>query len=279
MMALRMMVLMNTRVVRVLVLPLLFAAACSGNPQAKLPPAGSAEPDKFLFERGNEELAKKHWYAAREYFRNVVDRYPQSAIRPDAKLALGDTYLLENSAESRVLAVNEYQEFLSYFPTNRRADYAQFKIAYAHYKQMLAPQRDQTETREAIAQFDAFLKRFPNSDLKGEAEKYHRESRDRLGLSELAVGVFYTRVKWCPGAIDRLDKLVKDDPQFSNRDEAFFYMAECYYTAKQNAIALPYYDRIVKEFTTSEYLEKAKKRIAEIKATAPKTPQASPSRY
>lgn len=265
------------RFARLLVLPLLLTAACSGNPQAKLPPAGSAEPDKFLFDRGNEELAKKRWYAAREYFRNVVDRYPQSAIRPDAKLALGDTYLLENSAESRVLAVNEYQEFLNYFPTHRRADYAQFKIAFAHYKQMLAPQRDQTETREAIAQFDAFLKRFPNSELKADAQKYYRESRDRLSQSELAVGVFYTRVKWCPGAVDRLDKLIKDDPEFTNRDEAYYYMAECYYLAKQNAIALPWYDRIVKEFTVSEYLEKAKKRIAEIKAlpvTTPKVPKA-----
>lgn len=261
---------MKSSVVRVLVLPLLLAAACSGNPTAKLPPAGSAEPDKFLFDRGNEELAKKHWYAAREYFRNVVDRYPQSAIRPDAKLALGDTYLLENSSESRVMAVNEYQEFLSYFPTHPRADYAQFKIAYAHYKQMLPAQRDQTETREAIAQFDAFRKRFPNSTLKPDAEKYYRESRDRLSESELAVGVFYVRVKWCPGAVDRLTQLLKDDPQFTNRDEAYYYIGECYFLSKQNALALPYYDRLLKEFTSSDYLERAKKRIAEIKVGAPK---------
>jgi len=249
---------------------MLTAACSSSNPKPKLPPAGSAEPDKFLFDRGTEELGKKHWFAAREYFRNVVDRYPQSAVRPDAKLALGDTYLLENSAESRVLAINEYSEFLSYFPTHRRADYALFKIAYAHYKQMLAPQRDQTETREAISQFESFLKRFPNSDLKPEAEKYYRESRDRLADSEFQVGLFYTRVKWCPGAVDRFDKLLKSDPEYTNRDGAYFYMAECYFTAKQNALALPYYDRLVKEFTSSEYLERAKKRIAEIKA-APAT--------
>jgi len=252
------------------ILLVLGAAACSGNPQAKLPPAGSAEPDKFLFDRGNEELAKKHWFAAREYFRNVVDRYPQSAVRPDAKLALGDTYLAENSAESRVLAVNEYQEFLSYFPTNKRADYAQFKIAYAHYKQMLAPQRDQTETREAISQFEAFLKRFPDSKLKPEAEKYYRESRDRLADSEFQVGLFYVRVKWCPGAVDRFASILKNDPQYTNRDGVYFYMAECYVLSKNNAVALPYYDKLLKEFTSSDYLERAKKRIAEIKASAPK---------
>jgi outer membrane protein assembly factor BamD len=138
---------------------------------------------------------------------------------------------------------------------------------------MLAPERDQTATREAIAQFDTFLKRFPNSKLKPEAEKYYRESRDRLSQSELAVGVFYVRVKWCPGAVDRLDKLIKEDPEFTNRDEAYYYLAECYYLSKANNLALPLYDRIVKEFTESEYLEKAKKRIAEIKSAAPKTSQ------
>jgi outer membrane protein assembly factor BamD len=275
MMIRRMFVSGKTRLPRLLALSLMLAlpiaAACGGtNPQPKLPPAGSAEPDKFLFDRGNEELAKKHWVAAREYFRNVVDRYPQSAIRPDAKLALGDTYLAENTAESRVLAVNEYQEFLNYFPTHRRADYALFKIAYAHYKQMLAPQRDQTETREAIAQFESFLKRFPTSALRADAEKYYRESRDRLSDSEFQVGLFYTRVKWCPGAIDRFDKLLKTDPEYTNRDGVYYYMAECYVLAKQNAIALPWYDRLVKEFTSSEYLERAKKRIAALKGGAPK---------
>lgn len=238
--------------------------ACAGSAQVKLPPAGSSEPDKFLFDRGNEELSQRHWYAAREYFRNIVDRYPQSAYRPDAKLALGDTYLGENSAESRVLAVNEYQEFLNYFPTHARADYAQFKIAYAHYKQMLSPQRDQTETRETIAEFTDFLTRFPKSELLPDARKYLREARDRLSEHEFEVGLFYYRVKWCPGAIDRLQQLIKDDPQFSGRDGAYFYTAECYYLSKQNALALPLYDRIVKEFSESEYLDRAQKRVAEL---------------
>jgi len=264
---------------RVLVLPILFlagavgtlgAAACAGGTQVKLPPAGSAEPDKFLFDRGNEELAKKHWYAAREYFRNVVDRYPQSAYRPDAKLALGDTYLAENSAESRVLAVNEYQEFLSFFPTHKRADYAQFKIAFAHYKQMLSPQRDQTETRETIAQFSDFLKRFPQSELTADAQKYYREARDRLSEHEFQVGLFYVRVKWCPGAIDRFQQLLKDNPEYSGRDGAYFYEAECYYMSKQNALALPLYDRIVKEFSESEFLERAQKRVTELGGKSPR---------
>jgi outer membrane protein assembly factor BamD len=262
--------MMRMTALRFLLLPVLAATlvACAGNPGPKLPPEGSSEPDKFLFDRGNEEMAKKNWVTAREYFRNLVDRYPQSGLRPDAKLSIGDTYLQENSAESRVLATNEYQEFLSYFPTNPRADYAMFKIAEAHFNQMLAPERDQTETREAIAQYEAFLTRFPNSDIRPEAEAHLRAAKDRLADAEFNVGRFYARIHWCPGAIDRLQDLLKSDPNYTNRDGVYYYLAECFFETKQSAQALPYYDRIVQEFAESEYLKKAKERIAEIKSGA-----------
>ena len=57
--------------------------------------------------------------------RQVVENYPNSMHRPDAKLGVGDTYLGEKTAESLVLAANEYREFLTFYPTNPRADYAQ----------------------------------------------------------------------------------------------------------------------------------------------------------
>ena len=32
-----------------------------------------------------------------------------------------------------------------------------------HFKQMRAPDRDQTPTKEALAEFDVFFERYPNS--------------------------------------------------------------------------------------------------------------------
>src|SRR5215208_5619367 len=128
----------------VIVLVMAGASACTSS--SRRPPVGTLEPDKFLWERGTEELNKKHWLTAREYFRQLMDSYPQSQYRADAKLGLADTYLGEGSAESNVLAVNEYREFLSFYPTHERADYAQFKLAMTHFYQMRGPERDQTET-------------------------------------------------------------------------------------------------------------------------------------
>src|SRR5436190_3844179 len=176
-------------------------SACASSGRGPVPP-GTPQPDQFLFDKGNEALEKKKWITAREYFKQVTETYTQSPIRPDAKLGIGDTYLGEGSSESLVLAIAEFQEFLSFYPTHPRADYAQYKLGLAHFRQMRAPQRDQTETRDAIREFETFIVRYPNSELMPEVKNRLREAKDRVSQAELEVGRFYYRIKWYPGAID-----------------------------------------------------------------------------
>jgi outer membrane protein assembly factor BamD len=95
-------------------------AACAQK-TGNLPP-GTADADKFLFDRGSEAAKERKWIDAREYLRNLVDNYPQSPYRPDAKLALGDTYISESTTESLLLGANEFREFLTFYPTHPRAD-------------------------------------------------------------------------------------------------------------------------------------------------------------
>ena len=242
-------------------------SACAPGKRGLVPP-GTSEPDKFLFDKGNDALASKKWLVAREFFKQITETYTQSPYRPDAKLAIGDTYLGEGSAEALVLAINEFKEFLSYYPTNPRSDYAQYKAGLAHFRQMRGPQRDQTETREAIRELQAFVDRYPNSSLMPEVRGKLRESRDRISESDYLVGFFYFRQHWYPGAIDRLQALLKKDPGYGGRDAVYFYLAESLVNAKRQAEALPYYEKLVQEFEQSEYLPGAQKRIAELKTQA-----------
>ena len=169
------------------------------------------------------------------------------------------------------LAINEYREFLSFYPTNDRADYAQFKLAMAHYYQMRKPERDQSETREAISALQTFVDRFPRSPLADEGRQRLREAKDRLDDSDYRVGLFYFRAKWYPGAVDRLKALLDRDPQYTRRDAVYYYLAESYVAVKKEAEALPLYERLVKEFEQSEFLAPSKKRIDELKASLAKS--------
>jgi outer membrane assembly lipoprotein YfiO len=248
------------------------AVACGGGSASRLPPAGLMDPDQWLFERGTESLEGRNWFAAREYFRRLVDGYPQSQHREGAKLGIGDSFIGENSIESNILAINEFREFLTFFPVSRRGDYAQYRIALAYSRQMLNPQRDQTATHDTIREVESFLQRYPDSPLRADVQTLERQARDRLSQSEFEIGAFYARYNVCPGAVDRFRGILASDPAFTNRDGVFFHMAECLLKMGLPAEALPWFERVLIEFEQSEYLERAKRRVAEIKAAPPARP-------
>ena len=261
----------SSRFFRMVVLLLAVTLAGCATKSKNLPP-GTADADKFLFDRGTETAREKKWLQSREYFRNLVDNYPQSPFRPDAKLALGDTYISDGGTENLLLAANEFREFLTFYPTHPRADYAQLQLARAYTDQMLKPERDQAATKDAIKEIEIFLQRFPNSALMPDARKMEREAKDRLSEANYRVGFYYFRVRWYPGAIDRFKDILAADPAYSGRDAVYFHLAESLYRTaeaelkpEKKAEALPYYDRLIKEFEKSDYLALAQKRVAELK--------------
>jgi outer membrane protein assembly factor BamD len=255
------------RLAGALTLAVAAASACAPTVRNTVPP-GTSQPDQFLFERGTEALNEKRWLPAREYFKEVTETYTQSPYRPDAKLGVGDTYLGEGTPEALVLALNEFQEFLAFYPTHPRADYAQYKIGMTHHRQMRSAGRDQTETRAAVTSFEAFLTRYPNSKLRPEAEARLREARDRVGEHEYGVGRYYYTIRWYPAAIERWKALLKQDPAYSGRDAVYFFLGESLIKMGNSPEALPYFEMLVTEFEQSEHLEDARARIAQLKTTA-----------
>jgi outer membrane protein assembly factor BamD len=256
----------------------LAAAAAAGCAQKRGQiPEGVTQPDKYLWDQGSAALEERRWFTAREYFQQLVDGYPQSPYRAEAKLGVGDAYLGDGSIEGKLRAEREFQEFLAYFPTHPRADYAQFRLAMTHYEQMPKAERDQTATKAALEQFAAFRERYPNSALMPEVLEREREARDRLSMSSYKVGLYYHRARWYPGAIARFRDVVAEDPQFTNRDAVYFHLAEALVQVKREAEALPYLARLQEEFVESEFLADGQKLADRVRATlAQRTPDSPP---
>lgn len=254
---------------KALLVAVLFTGVASCAKEPSVVPPGTAEADAFLFDRGQTAFKEEKWADAREYFRNIVDNYPQSLFRPEAKLALGDTYLAQKGIENLLLSANEFREFQTFYPTHPRADYAQLQLARSYAGQMLAPERDQSATRDAIKEIEVFIQRYPNSPLMPEARALERDARDRLSQAGFRVGFFYFRARWYPGAIDRFREVLATDPGFTGRDAVYYHLAEALYRTDKKPEALPYYERLVGEFEQSAYLLEAQKRIAELRGGAP----------
>jgi outer membrane protein assembly factor BamD (BamD/ComL family) len=104
------------------------------------------------------------------------------------------------------------------------------------------------------------------SPLVGEVRMKWRDARDRLSRAEFRVGFHYYRIRWYVGAIPRFRRVLEDDPQFSGRDEVYFYLAESLARSKKEAEAIPYFERLISEFESSEHLDEARRRVQELKA-------------
>ncbi len=235
--------------------------AC-GPKQAEIPPLASGA-DRLLFDRGMAALEEGDWIRAREYFAEIRDNYPQSELKADARLGVGDTWLGQASTEGYVMAEAEFQDFLNLFPTNPRVDYAQFKLGMVNFARMRGPQRDQSWTRSAIREFEGLIQRYPNSQHIGEARGYLREARDRLSEAEYVVGHYYYRRKWWPGAIERFRLILDTDPAFSGRDRVYFHLGDALRQEGEPEEGLAFLERVVNEFPESEFASAAQEAASE----------------
>ncbi len=244
----------------------LLAAACGEEPVEI--PLATVGADNLLFDRGNTALQEGDWRTAREYFLQIRDNYPQSALRADTRLALGDTLEAEGTIEAYISALSEYRDFLALYPTHPRADYAQYKLAMVYYNQMRRPERDQTETRNAVTEFELFLQRYPGSRLINDVREKLREALDRLSENNYVVGKYYHGRKWHPGAIDRLETILDEDPGYTARDAVYYHLADSLSRTPRIDEALPMFERLLEEFPESEFIEDATERMAELRQQA-----------
>jgi len=227
----------------------------------KEPAPGAVDADKYLFTRGTELLAKKNWLSAREYFKRIVDSYPSSIYRADAKLGVGDSYLGENHTDTLILAVNEFSEFLQFNPLNPRAAYAQYRLTLAQSKQMLSPERDQTATLQTLADVQHFRDAYPNSEYMPEVDKIYKQARDRLSESEFRVGMLYYRIHGLIGALQRFTNLLNDDPNYAKRDQVYYYLGITCTKMNLTPQAVLYYEKLLAEHPKSKFAKRAKKQL------------------
>ena len=162
------------------------AIACGGGVERPELPSGDVEADRLLFERGATALEEGDWRDARTYFVSIRDNYPQSQYRAEARLSIGDTYEREGTLVAYVQAIDEYQDFLSLYPTHPRAAYAQYKVGLVHFHQMRRAERDQTETKTAVREFETFITLYPDHELMPEV-------RERQSMVDIVASSALTR--------------------------------------------------------------------------------------
>lgn len=221
-----------------------------------------ASSDENLFKLG-EKYLKKDPEKARLYLRQVIDSFPKSFYAQRAKLAIADSYFEKGDEGSMILAASEYREFISLFPLSPSAAYAQYKIGMTFYKKVLKPGRDQTKTRQALAEFKKVITNYPLSEEAKSAQEKIKDSEEKLAEHTLGIGEVYYKMRAYKAAINRLIEILTNYPDYSKMDKVYFYLGDSYYRWKKVAQSIPYFTKLISDFPQSKYAKKAQNRLKE----------------
>jgi outer membrane protein assembly factor BamD len=248
-----------------LLLVLASAAAC-GNKSSEVV-SGSAQGDERLLALGRDALSREKWEDARGYFQQLLDSFPRSQLAGDARLGVADSYFNQKGSGNLVLAIAEYRDFLTFFPNHPRADYAQYQIAYGHYRQIHSPDRDQEPTTLAIEEFEKLIELYRNSRYAEEGRKLLKDCYETLAESEFQKGLFYLQIrKSCRSAIPRFNGVLEKYPSFSRKDELHFRLGTAYNLCNQPDEAKPHFQQVVDGFPNSEFREEAQAELSRLQA-------------
>jgi len=246
-----------------------FVVACHHRPHGIRP---VVEPEflnlskEQIFQKGDELYAKKKWQRARLYYSHIYENFPNDPLGRRSLLRVADTYYNQGDAVDLVEAQYKYRDFINRYPGSENADYAMLQIAMVSFKQMERPDRDQQKTREAVEKFNDMLRTYPRSALKPDAEAHLNQAMDRLAKHEHIVAKYYMKRKSYLSAVQRLNFLVDGYPNYTDRAGAFYDLGTSLAALGRNGEARLYFERVLSEFPTSSYADRAKQRLGTVKA-------------
>lgn len=189
--------------------------------------------------RGSDRSQEIHYYIANSHF------------------ALEDYYF----------AAYYYKNFTKTYPRSERAEEALFKAAYCSYLNSPASNLDQTDTEQAIEEFQLFLNRYPQSDLKDSTNVMIDELRLKLEDKAFNNAKLYYLTEDYKSATVALQNMLRDFPDSPHREEIEFLIVKSSYLLAINSIdskkeerlndTIEHYHKFVDSNQDSEFLKKA----------------------
>jgi len=233
----------------------LVAAGCGAKKQAE-----PLSPEE-TYRKGESYMAARKYAKAATWFERVnTARSP--GLRAQVHLRIADAYFERKNVMNLAEAQSRYQSFLNAFPLSDQAAYAQYRLAVCLQRQISPPERDQTATERSMAEFRKVQQLYPNSPWVSDARVSMAELEDHLARDSLRKARFYYTRKSYLAAASRLKQILKDNPDWTGRDEVLFYLGKALRRDEKAAEGNQYLQQLLDEFPESKYRRKAGSMLA-----------------
>jgi outer membrane protein assembly factor BamD len=252
---------------------LLLAVLAAGCSHIQRPPPDAPAEDRLRY--GWKLLERRHTYAARQVFEELIFSAPGSAVIDSAHYGLAGTYYEEHNW---IQAQSEYDIVVRSFPRSQLVDDAAFRSGYCWWKQSLNYKHDQEETYHAIDAFRTFLLDYPASEHYDEVIALLAQAEDKLARKKIYEGDTYRKLgteRDLAAAELMYMEAIQSWPNASVLDLALWGLGEIYMAQQAYPKALEAFGMLVANFPDSRRIKDARERIhtlSEMGVTAPGTP-------
>ncbi len=203
---------------RLLLCVLLFAGSAMVPSRAEAAPGGHTVSAEDLYSLGLKWLRRGYYQKALEQFNRVRTYYRDDPYSLKAELAIADIHFKKNEWDEARLA---YEDFKRSHPRYPELDLVVYRLGLVLYKKApIIPDRDQSVTRQTVAEWAGFSSQFPESQYRPEVEKYLGKARARLAKKELLVAQFYARRNSWPAVVGRVEPMLRTWPESPDGGEA-----------------------------------------------------------
>ena len=159
------------------------------------------------------------------------------------------------------------KNFVKTFPTSQYAEECLFESAMCSYNLSPIYSLDQTDTRIAIDEFQLFIDRYPNSQLRDSCNRMVDQLRQKLERKSFEVAKLYVTTERYRSASSALENALKEYPDTPYREEILYLMVEANYLYAEGSIdekkiarymeTIDSYYKFVANFPGSKMLKKA----------------------
>ena len=235
-------------------------SACSANKKPdKVTRDLLSQPKEVLFEKGKTLLAKKKTDEARKYLNFVFESYPNDPLGQKALLMVADSYFQQRGTTGFLEARYRYRDYVTRYPSAPERDFALYRYALCYDREHETPDRDPTNTREAITQYQTLLREAPASGYAAEATKRLAALKDILAEHEFGVGYFYLRKGDPQAALGRFLFTAEHYPEYASKDKLLFYTGRALDRLGRKDDAAKYFADLTNGFPSSRWTARLRK--------------------
>lgn len=218
-------------------------------------------PARELYEKGMQEYQNKKFYKSIDYFSAIVYNYPGESLVDTAQFYVGMSYFGQKDYK---LASVEFNRLLQNYPSSIYAANAQYMKAVCLYE--AAPGHyglDQTDLDDALQQLEDFVIDNPESELVADAKVYISDGRLRLARKTYEAAVVYVRLRALKAATIYFQRVVDEYTDTEYGPLAAYGIADVEYQLKHYDKARTQFDNFATAFPDHDLAAKARQQAEE----------------